>query len=90
MSTSFCWELTSNGLDFCTGGVKTSHLLNTMEKGDKHQLKRAIWLGKGFHFYNDDAVYIDVSHSKFFSIPATLLMIGLTVKTGTYEEGKAY
>ena len=50
MSTSFCWGLTCDGLVSRPGGVNDSHPLNTTETGDKHRLRWATWLGKGFSF----------------------------------------
>ena len=38
MSTSVCWELTSDGLVSRPGGVKDSNPLNTTESGDKRRL----------------------------------------------------
>ena len=36
MSSSVSWQLTYDGLMFCSWGVEDFHLLNTKETGDKH------------------------------------------------------
>ena len=48
MSISICWNLNCDGLVFRPGGVQDSHLLNTTETGDKHQLHGPPVARKGF------------------------------------------